>query len=71
MKLTAFPKIVRVGQTKATIYKTPSRGYVAYPPFLCTLGVSAKCFKCGGIMADADITALFFFMLVTLGCSTK
>jgi len=30
VKSTAFPKIVRVGQTKATIYKTPSRGYVAY-----------------------------------------
>ena len=30
MKKTEFPKVVRVGQTKATIYKTPSHGCDSY-----------------------------------------
>ena len=29
-KKAEFPKIIRVGQTKATIYKTPSNGCIAF-----------------------------------------
>src|SRR5579872_5548336 len=29
-KKAEFPKVIRVGQTKATIYKTPTNGCVAY-----------------------------------------
>ena len=30
MKKTKFPKEIRVGQTRATIYKTPTRGCLSY-----------------------------------------